>query len=68
MRGILTMQKLVKSYPSFDFLKSPIPKEQVLTSEQLTRFGMTLDWYMQKFYNQEEMRYLVRQAQKMRES
>lgn len=33
MRGILTMQKLVKSYPSFDFYKSPIPKEQVLTSE-----------------------------------
>lgn len=51
MRGILAVQKLVKSYPSMDFFKSPIPKEMVLTSELLTRFGMTLDWYMQKFYN-----------------
>jgi len=62
------MQILIKSYPSMDFFQSPIEKDGVLTQELLTRFGMTLDWYLQKFYSQEEMRFIIREAQRMRES
>jgi len=40
------MQILIKNYPSMDFFQSPIEKDGVLTQELLTRFGMTLDWYL----------------------
>lgn len=40
----------------------------MITVATLARFGMTLDWYLQKFYNYEEMVYLVRVAQQMKDS
>jgi uncharacterized sporulation protein YeaH/YhbH (DUF444 family) len=45
-----------------DFNLSTIEKDGVVTQEMLTRFGMTLEWYLDRFYSNEEMRFIIREA------
>ena len=53
---------MIKQYPSYNFFKK-VDDDFVLVPSVLNYFGMDLAWYTKNWYNNEEMRYIIRQAE-----
>lgn len=62
-RGILALQYLIKQYPSYNFVKKVVEEDYILIKDVLDYFGMNLSWYVTKWYNNEETRFIIRQAE-----
>ncbi len=61
-RGVLALQYLKKQYPSYNFVKRT-DEDFVLVPDVLNYYGMDLNWYTKNWYNNEEIRFIIRQAE-----
>lgn len=64
IRGRLALQEMQSLYPTVDFAKAIelYETESVLIEDNFLRFGLDMNWWLTKWYDEHQMRYLIRTA------